>query len=175
MKVNDLSREAAEIRSVTEEHLPGLAALAAVIWREHYPGIISCEQIEYMLGKMYALETLRKELRGQQIRFYRLLVGGRFVGFASIGPQPEPGVYKLHKCYLLPECHGRGLGRALIRHCADEARRLGARRLMLAVNKQNTKAIAAYRRNGFSVAESVVTDFGHGFVMDDFIMERRLA
>jgi hypothetical protein len=43
------------------------------------------------------------------------------------------------------------------------------------VNKQNTKAVAAYRRNGFAVAESVVTDFGASFVMDDFIMAKDLA
>ena len=48
-----------EILPVSEEHLPALAELAGVIWRQHYPGIISHEQIEYMLGKMYALDVLR--------------------------------------------------------------------------------------------------------------------
>ena len=93
----------AQILPVTEEHLPALAELAGVIWRQHYPGIISREQIDYMLGKMYSLETLQTELHEKQIRFVRLLVGERFVGFASFGPQREPGVMKLHKCYLLPE------------------------------------------------------------------------
>ncbi len=56
-----------------------------------------------------------------------------------------------------------------------EARRLGARRLFLAVNKHNVKAVAAYQRNGFMATESVVTNFGNGFVMDDFIMTKALA
>lgn len=163
-----------QILPATEEHLPALAKLAGVIWRQHYPGIISREQIEYMLGKMYALETLRTELRRKQIRFVRLLVGERFVGFASFGPQPEPGVMKLHKCYLLPEMHGCGYGSLLLKHCEREARQLGAKRLILAVNKHNTKAVAAYQRNGFVVVESVITDFGHGFVMDDYIMAKAL-
>jgi ribosomal protein S18 acetylase RimI-like enzyme len=128
-----------------------------------------------MLGRMYALETLRTELCENQICFVRLLVDGRFVGFASFGPLAEPGVFKLHKCYLLPELHGQGLGSRLLRHCEEEVRRKGGHRLLLAVNKQNVKAIAAYRRNGFIVAESVVTDFGNGFVMDDFIMAKDLA
>ena len=163
-----------EILPATEAHLPVLAALAGDIWRQHYPGIISREQIEYMLGQMYALDTLREQLRTQGIRFVRLLVAERFVGFASFGPQPEPGVMKLHKCYLLPEFHGQGLGSRLLQYCESECRRLGARRLLLAVNKHNVKAITAYQRNGFEVAASVITDFGHGFVMDDYLMAKEL-
>ena len=172
MKINREPCSPVEILSAQEGDLPALAELAGVIWREHYPSIISREQIEHMLGRMYALETLRTELRERQVQFYRLLVAGRFVGFAALGATAEPGVLKLHKLYLLAEFHARGLGSRLLQHCEAAARRRGARRLILAVNKRNTKAIAAYRRNGFTVTESVVTDFGGGFVMDDFIMAK---
>jgi GNAT superfamily N-acetyltransferase len=163
-----------KIFPVGEGHLPALAELAGVIWRRHYPGIISHEQIDYMLGKMYSLETLRGEIRSRGIHFFRLLVEEKMSGFASIGPLDTPEVWKLHKLYLLPEMHGCGLGSRLLQHCEAEARRLGARQLRLAVNKQNVKAVAAYRRNGFAVVESVVTDFGGGFVMDDFVMAKNL-
>jgi diamine N-acetyltransferase len=160
----------AEILPAGEEQLPALAELAGVIWRQHYPGIISHEQIDYMLGKMYALDTLCEDLRLRKIRFYQLVVDGQMVGFASIGPLDKPATWKLHKLYLLPELHARGLGSRLLQHCEAEARRFGAQRLMLAVNKRNTRPIVAYQRNGFVVVESVATDFGDGFVMDDFIM-----
>lgn len=163
-----------QILPVTEEHLPELIELAGVIWRQHYPGIISHAQIDYMLGRMYSIDVLREEMRGKGVRFVRLMVCGRFVGFASYGPAVEPGVMKLHKCYLLPEMHGRGYGSLLLQHCEREVRRLGARRLILAVNKRNAKAVAAYQRNGFTVSESVITDFGNGFVMDDYIMAKDL-
>lgn len=174
-KATATSAVAAEIVPGNEEDLPALAELAGVIWHQHYPGIITREQIDHMLGRMYALETLRRELREMQIRFVRLLVEGRFIGFASFGPQPEPGVFKLHKLYLLPEYHGRGLGSLLLRHCEQEVSRLGARKLVLAVNKRNLKAIAAYQRHGFATVESVVNEFGGGFVMDDFVMAKDLA
>ncbi len=164
-----------QILPLTEQHLPALAELAGVIWQQHYPGIISPAQIDYMLARMYSPGVLREEILAKEILFVRLLVEGRFVGFASYGPAPEPGVMKLHKCYLLPELHGRGLGSRLLQHCERAVRQRGARRLVLAVNKRNTKAIAAYQRNGFSVVESVITDFGRGFVMDDFIMAKNLA
>jgi len=161
-----------QIVPATEDHLPALAELAGVIWRQHYPGIISHAQIEYMLGRMYSLETLRAEIRTQDVRFTRLMIDGRFVGFAAYGPTSEPGVMKLHKCYVLPELHGHGYGSRLLQHCEQAARALGARRMILAVNKRNTKAVSAYQRNGFTVAASVVTDFGAGFVMDDYIMAK---
>ncbi len=176
-----------QILPATEEHLPALAELADVIWRACYPGIISYKQIDYMLARMYALDVLREEIRSQGIHFYRLVVDGQFAGFASIGPTevgtPRHGVqtaqravptYKLHKLYLLPDCHGRGFGSQLLKHCEAEAQKLGAQRLILSVNKRNAKAIAAYQRNGFAIAGSVVTDIGNDFVMDDFIMTKEL-
>ncbi len=161
-----------EIVRATEADLPAISGLATVIWRACYPGIITSEQIDYMLARMYALEVLRDEIRSQGIRYDRLLVDGKLVGFASCGPTAKPGVMKLHKLYLLPELHGRGLGSRLLQHVEREVRAEGTRRLILSVNKRNAKAIAAYRRNGFVIADSVVTGIGGGFVMDDYIMAK---
>jgi GNAT superfamily N-acetyltransferase len=93
---------------------------------------------------------------------------------ASPPPTNPAFEFKLHKLYLLPELHGRGLGSRLLQHVEHEVRRLGARRLILAVNKRNAKAIAAYQRNGFVVAKTVVTDIGNGFIMDDYVMAKDL-
>jgi GNAT superfamily N-acetyltransferase len=166
--------DAIRIIAGTEEHLPVVSELAGLIWRACYPGIITPEQIDYMLAQMYALDVLREEIGSQDIRYDLLLVEGRPAGFASWGPASEPGMMKLHKLYLLPERHGCGLGSLLLQHCEREARTSGARRLILGVNKHNAKAIAAYQRNGFTVAESVVTDIGNGFVMDDYVMTKDL-
>lgn len=166
---------AVRILPATEDHLAAIAQLAGVIWRAHYPGIISPEQIEYMLARMYSLETLREEVCHKGIRFERLLLGEEFTGFASYGPTEQAGVFKLHKLYLLPSAQGRGLGSQLLKHCENEAHKLGARRLTLAVNKRNTKAIAAYQRNGYTVMESVVNDFGGGFLTDDFVMGKNVV
>jgi len=164
-----------QILSASEEHLPTLAELAGVIWRACYPGIITPEQIDYMLARMYALDAMRDEIRSQGIRYDELLVDDKPAGFASYGPTAEPGVIKLHKLYLLPALHGRGLGSRLLQQVEREVRAGGGRRLILSVNKRNTRAIAAYQRNGFVIAESVVTDIGNGFVMDDYVMTKDLS
>ncbi len=164
-----------QILPATATDLPEIARLAGVIWRGHYPGIISMAQIDYMLAKMYALETMKEEIQRRGIRYERLLVDGELAGFASFGPTERAGVFKLHKLYLDPARHGRGLGSLLLQHCECEVRKLSANRMMLTVNKQNAKAIAAYQRNGFAIVDSVVADIGGGFVMDDYVMEKVLA
>ena len=163
-----------EIIRATEADLPAISKLAGVIWRACYPGIITMEQIDYMLARMYSPDVLRDEIRSQGIRYDLLLVDGRPSGFASYGPTSESGVMKLHKLYLLPEMHGRGLGSLLLQHVEREVRTGARRRLILSVNKRNARAITAYKRNGFVVAESVVTDIGNGFVMDDYVMAKDL-
>jgi len=164
----------ARIIPATQADLPAISRLAGVIWRACYPGIITSAQIDYMLARMYSLDVLRDEIRSQGIRYDQLLVSDKPAAFASYGPTAEPGVMKLHKLYLLPELHGHGLGSRLLRHVEAEVRATGAHRLILSVNKRNVKAIAAYQRNGFVIADSVVTDIGCGFVMDDYIMAKDL-
>jgi GNAT superfamily N-acetyltransferase len=161
------------IVAVTEKDLPAISDLAGVIWRACYPGIISGQQIEYMLGRMYTFDILRDELE-IGIRFQTLWIGPRLAGFSSYGPAPRSGSFKLHKLYLHPELHGSGFGTFLLRHCEQESVKLGANRLVLNVNKRNEKAIRAYRRNDFTIVESVILDIGQGFVIDDYVMAKDL-
>jgi len=41
----------------------------------------------------------------------------------------------------------------------------------LTVNKNNTDAIAAYKKIGFRMSDLIKIDIGNGFFMDDFVME----
>jgi GNAT superfamily N-acetyltransferase len=164
----------AHIVPASREHLPAIAALAATIWRAHYPGIISHAQIDYMLEQMYSLRQMEQDVAAG-IRYDRLITAGTLAGFAAHGPADEPRVGKLHKLYVDPIRHGRGFGRLLLK--SAEARGLadGWHTLILQVNKNNEKAIGFYLRSGFTVRESAVFDVGGGFVMDDFIMAKPLA
>ena len=162
------------ILPATETDLPAIARLAGIIWRLHYPGIISTAQIEYMLAQMYSLETLRDDLRLRAIRYERLFAGAELAGFAAYGPTEQSKVFKLHKIYLHPNRHGQGLGSLLLRHCEREARKDAAERLVLTVNKRNSQAMAAYKRNGYAITDSIIADIGGGYVMDDYVMSKEL-
>lgn len=162
------------ITSGTEADLPLVARLADEIWRAHYPGIIAHAQIDYMLARGYSPEALAPFVRDPGAGLAIVRANGAPCGFAAWYRPGEPATTKLDKLYVLPSLHGRGIGRALIAHVEAEARRDGARTLILNVNKGNGKAIAAYRACGFALREAVVADIGGGFVMDDYVMAKAL-
>ena len=161
------------ISAAAPEHLAGISALAEIIWRAHYPGIIPLEQIDYMLARMYDVEVMRRELESGII-YHRLVVDRALRGFSSHGPTPTAGELKLHKLYVHPDYQRRGLGAALLKHVEESARERGFSTLILAVNKKNTGAFFAYRKLGFAIRESIIADIGGGFVMNDYVMAKRL-
>jgi RimJ/RimL family protein N-acetyltransferase len=162
---------AVEFIKIDCEDIPELQADAKAIWRQCYPGIISKEQIEYMLGRMYAAEQIKHEIEHEEIEYFFIYHNGAKIGFLSLGPYPGlAGRAKLHKLYLHPEFHGKGLGSASLKKIFELASDRGYSSLCLNVNKNNHAAIKAYERNGFVKDASVVNDFGGGYVMDDYVM-----
>lgn len=161
-----------EILPADDEHLPDIQRVAHKVWFEHYPGIITREQITYMLAKDYDIESLRRDL-SEGISIDRMIVDDELRGFAAYGPWDAQD-FKLHKLYLAKSFHGLGLGSMLLRHVEAQCAKRDGRRLVLSVNKHNHKAIRAYQRNGYSKLESVVVDIGEGFVMDDYVMGKDL-
>jgi ribosomal protein S18 acetylase RimI-like enzyme len=160
------------IKPAEVEDLPKIAELAGKIWRASYPGIISAEQIEFMLEWMYNLKTLLTELESG-ICFDQLFVDDTLIGFASYGS--EAGEMKLHKLYIDPERQGQGFGSQLLAHVEQRVASLGFQMLVLGVNKRNSRAITAYQKNGFRIRAAVVNEIGNGFVMDDYIMVKEIA
>jgi GNAT superfamily N-acetyltransferase len=163
------------MRSAGAEEVDTIARLAGEIWRACYPEILTTAQIEYMLTRMYSLDTLREEILSGGIHYELLSIGDDPAGFASYGPTEAEGTFKLHKLYVLPKWHGEGLGSALLRHCEQAARDGGARKLILNVNKRNRRAIQAYERNGYRTVRAETNDIGNGFVMDDYVMAKDVA
>ncbi len=162
------------IAPLDEDEVEALCALAAEVWRRHYPPIIGAAQTEYMLAQRYDAQTVRAELARGGLWWDTLAEDGAIVAFASSLIEQGGRAMKIDKLYVHPERQRIGYGGALIEHACERAARLGCERVLLAVNKRNATAIAAYRKHGFEIAEAIVKDIGAGFVMDDYVMEKRL-
>lgn len=162
------------VEPITAEDVERVAQLAADVWWHHYPGIISAAQIEYMLGQRYDPALVRAELQRKDLWWDKLVAGGTIAAFASYFLVEEGKAIKLDKLYVHPGHQRKGYGGILIARACERGRAEGCSRITLAVNKTNASAIAAYVKHGFRVTASVVKDIGGGFVMDDYVMERRI-
>ncbi|MBY0543752.1 MAG: GNAT family N-acetyltransferase [Sphingobacteriaceae bacterium] len=158
------------IRKAKEEDMPIISDLAELIWPQTYTEYINEEQLRYMLDLMYN----KGELLSQLQQGYTFLIaedGSKDVGFAcSSLIDAETKTYKLHKLYVLPEMHGKGVGKILINEIKNLAERNGGKFLQLNVNRNN-KAKDFYLKGGFKIKETVDVNIGNGFFMNDYVME----
>jgi ribosomal protein S18 acetylase RimI-like enzyme len=147
-----------------------LRDLARRIWHECYLGIITPEQIEFMLGWMYSEEEIRRQLAAG-IPWEVVAHDGAEIGYFSYQLEPD-GRVKISKLYVLPGHQRQGHGQRIIDYICKRAHSFGAREVWLQVNKRNEPAVGAYLKAGFHIAKEAVFDIGHGFVMDDYLMAR---
>ncbi len=161
-----------QIRPITPPDVPAISSLAREIWQATYPGIITQDQIDFMLELRYGHERLYDDLEDADKWLDQAFLDDRRVGFAF--SEIYKGEFKLDKLYIHPDVQRQGVGGQLIEHVAERARKLGYPKVILAVNKRNEKAINSYKKYGFVVREIIQDDIGQGYVMDDFIMEKVL-
>lgn len=163
------------ISPVAVDDVEAVAALARVVWQDAYPAIITQAQIDYMLDQRYNTPRLLEELATPGIWWDKVQVDDALAAFSSTLLTSTPGEMKLDKLYVDPARQRLGLGARLIDHVSGRALAQGCHTLILAVNKRNEPAIAAYRKHGFVEREAVRVDIGNGFIMDDFIMAKSLS
>lgn len=72
-----------------------------------------------------------------------------FRGFSTFQARP---LINVHDLSVRPEYRARGIGRALLRAVADEARRIGCCRVTLEVQAENVPARRLYEQEGFAHA-----------------------
>ena len=63
--------------------------------------------------------------------------------------QRDATTAEIKRMYTLPAMRGRGLAGRLLAALEDEARELGARRLVLETGERQPESLAVYRRAGF--------------------------
>ena len=155
------------LRSAEENDIPLLQKLARKIWVRHYTGIISSDQIDFMLEKMYNAETISSEIK-HGIQWKIVEKEKEPIGFYSFS-MVNPTHCKLYKLYLKIEFHGRGIGKTCLNDVVAYAKTQKASDVILYVNRNNEKGMRAYKAYGFKILKEVDTDFG-GFVLNDYKM-----
>ena len=135
--------------------LTRLSQLASAIVKQHYDPIIGAEQNDYMIAMFQSPSAIAD--------------GNTLIGFMAF--YPRDGKMYLSKLYLHKDYRGKGFSHKMIDFVRREAVKDGFSAIFLNVNKGNSDSIAAYHHLGFVKVREETNDIGHGFVMDDYVLE----
>ena len=150
-----------------------LITLSSLIWHEYWKDYLSDEQIEYMIEKFQSKDAIENQIKNENYTYYYIYLNREMVGY--IGLANKDDYLFLSKFYLKKEVRHQGVGSRAFQFIKDTAKFQKYNRIVLTVNKGNVNSINAYKKWGFSIIDSVVTDIGNGFVMDDYIMEYKIS
>lgn len=143
-------------------------------WPVAYGEILSKAQLDYMIALFYSLEALNKNVENGH-QFYFAKENGVVLGFLGIEHHYKGNpVTRIHKIYMLPESQGKGVGKLLIEKASELAKENHSEKLSLNVNRFNP-AIHFYEKLGFENIGSEDVEIGNGYLMEDFMMEKKLS
>jgi diamine N-acetyltransferase len=156
------------------EDAEAISALSRAIWERHYrPDILTESELEYFWQRGYHPAQLQSHmLAGARYEWIR--VEERRVGFLAYRIEADTGRVHLSKLYLDPDFHGKGYGAAALSRVQWLAATEGLREVYLYVFRNNTKAVWAYTRAGFTIDRTEKTECGEGYRYDDYVMVYRV-
>jgi len=147
----------------TKNDINDVVMISSIIWPIAYKDILSVDQIKYMLKKYLSFESIESNINNGYTYMILLDENNEKAGFIAY-ELLEDKVF-LSKLYILPKYQGNGYASKAINYLKSFNLPIE-----LTVNKQNLNAYEKYLHLGFKVTDSVVTDIGNGYVMDDYIM-----
>lgn len=154
------------LRLATESDIPLVSELARRIWLDYYPAIVSVEQIEFMLERMYSTDALSEQMRNGQI-FYLPETAQGTIGYLSVS-ETDPGSYFMHKFYIDNGLRGKGIGQEVLQLLKNILPAMQV--LRLNVNRRNYQSINFYFKAGFIIESCMDIPIGNGYEMNDFRM-----
>ncbi|MBP5279664.1 MAG: GNAT family N-acetyltransferase [Erysipelotrichaceae bacterium] len=161
-----------ELVRIDESQIEVTSKFAQRVFIEYYTDRIGKDQSEYMAELFLSEDAIRKLIQDGAV-FKLVVEDGQILGFYECKKE-ESRVF-LSKLYVDKPYRSKGIGKLMFEDLLDYTRSCGLNKIYLTVNKYNTPSYNIYLHLGFKVIDAVVNDIGHGYVMDDYIMEYTIA
>ena len=155
-----------------------LAALAARTFRDAFGPANHPADLALHLRASYTPERMAAELADPDCTTLLAEIEKHPAGYAQLVTREPPlplgqGGLMLHRFYLEQGWIGRGIATPLMDAVREEARRRAAAYLWLTVWQENPRAIAFYRKCGFSEAGTTIFTVGND-PQQDWVMTCQL-
>lgn len=158
------------IRRATIADCKLINKLANEVFPATYKEILSPEQLDYMMGWMYAPENIRKQMEEEGHVYFIAYEECEPTGYVSVQQQDE-NVFHLQKIYVLPRFQGAGLGSKLFDQAVKYIKEVHPSPCLMELNvNRNNKALRFYERKGMKKVREGDFPIGNGYYMNDYIM-----
>ncbi len=162
------------ISEAVSSDIKTIQEIAYKTWPITYGEILSETQLKYMLDLFYSEEALTAQFDEKEQLFYVIIEEESALGFIGIEHNYQnENKTKIHKIYILPETQGKGIGKTAIEAIEKLALENNATSVLLNVNRFN-KALNFYEKIGFKIIDEVNIELDHGYLMEDYVMEKKL-
>jgi ribosomal protein S18 acetylase RimI-like enzyme len=142
------------IRRWERADLPTIQQLLLETWLDAYVGFVPRQDLVDYLHTEYSQAKLGALFEHPDVTGYLAQVDGPMAGYAKLYHARAEGRLYLHQLYVLPARQRLGLGTRLLAYAEELARGLGAQRIWLGVMVRNARAVAWYRKLGYTVTET---------------------
>lgn len=150
---------------ITDEEIIKLNNLSIIIWNECFKEMLSKAQIDYMVNKFLSFSSIKNYILDKYNYFF-IENDNDTIGYVCYKEYEEE--LFLSKLYITKPWRGKKISKFVIEELVKFRKNI-----RLTVYKYNSTAINAYKKLGFEITDSVITDIGNGYVMDDFIMIKK--
>lgn len=157
---------------IDENGIVEVAKMADVIWHEHYAGIVENDGIDYIVEHYQSVEAITEAIHNNGYDYFKLGNGTSDVGYFAI--KIEGDDLFISKLYVLKEFRKQGYGKQVFQFLKGLSEAMAIKTITLMVNQKNIDSIAVYETFGMKKIDSVQTDFGGGFICEDYKMQMTL-
>jgi len=154
------------IRVGIESDAADLAAFAARTFEEAFGADNEPTHMQAHLSAAFGLSQQTRELRNSDMTTLLAFQRETLIAFAQVQRrEPPPCVtvdhaIELHRFYVDRSAHGSGVAQQLMQEVHQIARKVDGRHLWLSVWERNPRAIAFYKKVGFTDCGSTVFHLG---------------
>lgn len=158
------------VKVETPQQIEIVERIAQIVWTEHYDGKLDNGQIKYMLRKFQSFEAILASIKSGGYEYYLFYKNGTPFGYMGI--KTEADKLFLSKLYITKEYRGCGYSKKAFNFLTDYCKDNNLKSIWLTCNKNNHGSLKVYEKEGFKLVKEKVVDIGHGYVMDDYVLEK---
>jgi diamine N-acetyltransferase len=152
------------LKPIQPQDQPTLYKLMDEVYRASYR-YIWYDEGDWYVDLIYRPETVLKELSRSRSHYFFVEWNGEKIGILKydfpFSPREIdiPNAMKLHRLYLHPKAHGKGLAPLLMQHCEQVAKENKLDSIWLEAMECQPQARRFYEKNGFEHLLTYTLDF----------------